>query len=137
MKIALCVEKSGGMLFNNRRVSQDSVVREKLLELAGEGGLYLNAYSAKQFENAEQLHISEDFFSTATEETLCFVENTPIDMEKVSQVCLFKWNRDYPADTFFDHDLNALSFRKIKTQEFPGTSHKKITLEIYRRRGEK
>ncbi len=136
MKIALCVEKSGGMLFNHRRVSQDSMVRAKLLELAGEGGLYLNSYSAKQFENADRLHISEDFFSAAADEDLCFVEDTAVNMDNVSQVCLFKWNRDYPADTFFEHDLKALGFRKIKTQEFPGTSHKKITLEIYRRREE-
>lgn len=133
MKIAVCIEKSGGMLFNNRRVSKDSIQQEKLLELVGNGKVCLNEYTAKQFERTEQLQISEDFLSTATGEDICFIENVEIPMEKVSQIYLFQWNRDYPADVYFDFDLKSLGFKKDSTEDFAGTSHKKITLEIYRR----
>lgn len=133
MKIAVCIEKSGGMLFNNRRLSKDSIQQEKLLELVGNGKVCLNEYTAKQFESTEQLQISENFLSIATEEDICFIENVEIPMGKVSQIYLFQWNRDYPADVYFDFDLKSLGFKKDSTEDFVGTSHKKITLEIYRR----
>ena len=43
MKIVLCLDKSGGLLFGGRRQSQDRVLREKLLELVGDGKLFLGA----------------------------------------------------------------------------------------------
>lgn len=134
MNIALCISKSGGMLFNNRRVSQDRILRQKLLELAGEGKLWINDFSADQFEADDRLCVSEEFLTAASDADLCFVENVEIPMERVDRVYLFHWNRDYPADVYFDHDLKALGFRKVKTAHFEGSSHKKITLEIYQKR---
>lgn len=133
MKIAVCIEKSGGMLFNNRRVSKDSILQQKLLEYVGEGKLYLNEYSAKQFETTEHLNVSDDFLNVASDEDICFIENVEIPMEKVTQVYLFQWNRDYPADTYFDYNLKDLGFKKVRSEDFAGSSHKKITLEVYER----
>ncbi len=133
MKIAVCIEKSGGMLFNNRRVSKDSMVQQKLLELVGEASIYLNEYSAKLFEETSFLKISDDFLLKASADDICLIENIDIPIEKVSEVYLFQWNRDYPADVYFDYDLKTLGFKKIRTEEFSGSSHKKITLEVYRR----
>lgn len=133
MKIAICIEKSGGMLFNNRRVSKDSVAHQKLLECVGEGKLYLNEYSAKQFENTDHLQVSEDFLSVASDDDICFIENVEIPMDKVTQIYLFQWNRDYPADVYFDYNLKDLGFKKIRSEDFAGSSHKKITLEVYQR----
>ncbi len=134
MKLIVCIDKSNGMMFNNRRQSQDSVLREKVLELVGEKKLLLNAYTAKQFEEWRQLEVREDFLTVATTEDFCFVEDQPIPVDRVDEVYLFRWNRDYPADQTFDLDLKE-NFRKIKTEEFTGSSHKKITLEIYHKRG--
>ena len=75
MKIAVCIEKSGGMLFNNRRVSRDSVVQQKLLELVGEASICINEYSAKLFEDSSKLKISNDFLSVATDEDICFIRH--------------------------------------------------------------
>lgn len=133
MKIAVCIEKSGGMLFNNRRVSKDSVLQQRLIDLAGERKLYLNEYSAKQFESIERLHICDNFLSISSDEDICFIENVDIPMDVVSQVYLFQWNRDYPADVYFSYNLKDLGFKKISCEDFVGSSHKKITLEIYKR----
>lgn len=133
MKLFACVEKSGGMLFNGRRVSRDSAVCDRMLFLAGERKIYLNAYSAGLFEVKERLFVSDDFLSLAGEEDFCFVENTAIPVGDVEEVYLFCFHRDYPADTFFTLDLKS-DFKKIKTEHFAGSSHKKITLEIYKRR---
>ena len=134
MNIALCISKSGGMLFNDRRLSQDRILRQKLLELVGDGRLWINDFSADQFEADDRLQISEDFLTAASDADICFVENVEIPMERAEQVYLFRWNRDYPADVYFQHDLKALGFRKVKTEHFAGSSHKKITLEIFQKR---
>ena len=133
MKIAVCIEKSGGMLFNNRRVSRDSVVQQKLLELVGEASICTNEFSAKLFEDSSKLKISNDYLSVASDEDICFIENVTIPMDKVAQIYLFQWNRDYPADTYFDYNLKDFGFKKVRSEDFAGSSHKKITLEVYQR----
>lgn len=133
MKIVLCLDKSNGLLFGGRRQSQDRILREKLLELVGDGKLFLNAYSAKQFESDEKLAISEDFLGRAGTEDFCFIENTDIPVEAADAFYLFFWNRDYPGDRHFDFDLKENGFKKMRTEQFAGSSHKKITLEVYGR----
>ena len=134
MRIALCIEKSNGFSFNNRRLSQDGAILYKLSELAGDGKICLNEYSSKLFLEKDNLKISENFFSEAEEKDICFVENSMIpELKKITEIYLFKWNRDYPADTYFLLDLKNNGFNKVKTENFAGTSHKQITLEIYRK----
>lgn len=118
------------MLFNCRRLSQDSVVRQKMLELTKGGKLYLNSYSAKQFESSDKLIIDDNFLTVAAEDDFCFIENPPIP-DSATEYYIFNWNRDYPADTYFELDLKALGYKKVKSESFAGSSHKKITLEIY------
>ncbi len=132
MKIILCLDRSNGMLFNGRRQSQDSVLRAKMLELVGDGTLFLNAYSAKQFETDEKLTVSEDFLTLAGTGDFCFVENTDVPAD-AAEYYLFLWNRDYPADRYFEVDLKAAGWKRIRSENFVGSSHKKITLEVYRR----
>ena len=130
MKIAVCIEKSGGMLFNNRRVSRDSVVQQKLLELVGEASICTNEYSAKLFEDSSKLKISNDFLSVAADEDICFIENVDVPIDEASEVYLFQWNRDYPADFFLELDLSRW---KLKSKcDFSGNSHPKITNEVYK-----
>ena len=133
MKIAICVDKSNGILFGGKRLSQDSILRNKLIELAGNGKLCMNEYSAKQFESHDMLQVREDFLLSAGQNDICFVENVEIPMDKVSEVYLFNWNRDYPADTYFEFEPKESNFKRIKKEDFVGSSHKKITLEVYRR----
>ena len=56
-----------------------------------------------------------------------------IPVDCIDEVYLFQWNRDYPADMYFTVDLKT-GFKKIKVEDFAGSSHKKITLEIYKKR---
>lgn len=133
MKIVLCLDRSNGMLFGGRRQSQDRVLREKLLELVGDGKLFLSAYSAKQFESDEKLAVCEDFLERAGAEDFCFIEDADIPTDAATAWYLFLWNRDYPGDRYFSFDLKANGFKKVHTEHFAGSSHKKITLEVYGR----
>ena len=116
-----------------KRQSQDRVLREKVLEIANGSRLLMNSYSAKQFENGDGIIVDDVFFNNAGQGDFCFVEDKEITSENVESFYIFNWNRKYPGDLFFNVDLKAEGFKKIKKEEFQGNSHDKITLEIYSR----
>lgn len=133
MIIIAAVEDNNGMMFNHRRVSQDRVLRERILERTSTGRLWMNHYSAKQFSEDAVINIDENFLSEAIPGEYCFVENTAVRPYNkwIESVILYKWNRRYPSDTKFDLDLNGWNL--ISTVDFPGSSHEKITEEVYTR----
>ena len=53
--------------------------------------------------------------------------------DKINTLIIYKWNRIYPADLHFDINVNDVSWELIDSEEFNGSSHEKITREIYRR----
>lgn len=136
MIVIAAVDERGGMTFNKRRQSRDRVMQRRILELSKGAQLFMNAYSFKLFsesETPENITVSDDFLKDAGEGVFCYVENVPVKLyeEKIEKVILFKWNRKYPGDTFFDIDLS--SWRITHAEEFPGSSHEKITMEVYER----
>ncbi len=133
MNIIVCIDKNCGMAFMGKRQSQDRALREKILEISSGARLLMNSYSAKQFENTEGIIVDGDFLNNANEGDFCFVEDRGVTTEKVENFYVFNWNRKYPGDLFFTVDLKAEGFKKIKKEEFQGSSHDKITLEIYSR----
>lgn len=134
MKIIVCIDDNKGMLFNKRRQSQDNNLREDIINNLNGSRLLMNEYSYKQFKDTQQDHIivDETFLSTVAEDDYCFVENLKLSpyQEKISELIIYHWNRNYPADTYFDIDLSQ--WELITTIEFAGNSHEKITKEIYK-----
>ena len=133
MKLIACIAKNKGMTFFGKRVSKDSVLREKILELSHGHRLLMNSYSAKQFEDISALTVDENFLNIANDDDFCFIENMNADVNSVNEIYLFSWNRDYPADFFFDIDPKSSGFKRVSSQDFKGSSHDKITLDIYKK----
>ena len=137
MRIIVAVDDGGGLMFNRRRQSQDRVLRERILRLSDGARLWMNAYTRKQFADAEtaagRIQVDEDFLEKAADGDYCFVENAPVlpALGRVERVVLFRWNRAYPSDMKFDVDLSAPPWKLTETDEFPGSSHEKITEEVY------
>lgn len=135
MIIILCVDDNNGMMFNRRRQSQDRVLREDLLKLVGTGRLRMNAYSKKQFTDfgAAQAVIGEDYLDQAENGDFCFVEDKEVRPyeDQAERIILYRWNRVYPADFYFTLDLQGWTLEEMV--EFAGSSHEKITREMYRR----
>lgn len=129
MRVALCIDDYGGMLFNNRRQSRDRVLLADLLREA-DGRLRIHPFSEKLIPDAAS---SEDYLTAAGDADLCFVEKDSLAAfaSAIDEVILYRWNRHYPADTYFDLDLTA--FRLVEATEFVGSSHEKITKERYKR----
>ena len=123
------------MLFNHRRLSRDRRVCEKILDYSNEKELWMNAYSRKLFTDLTDINsiqVDEEFLDKS--QSICFVENQDITpyLPKIDTLVLFQWNRDYPADFFFTVDLSQWNL--ISTEDFEGTSHEKITMEVYEKK---
>lgn len=135
MIVILCIDDKNGMMFNRRRQSQDRVLREQVLRDTGKKSIWMNAYSAKQFAdvNPSRLTVYEDFLEKAGEGEYCFVENLDLQSyhDRIEKVILYKWNRVYPADFWFQMDLSGWNLEE--TEEFVGSSHEKITKETYKK----
>ena len=138
MILIACVDVNNGMLFNNRRQSRDKVLMEHIIELIFNKRLWINNFSKDIFENykLDNLIIDDDFSNKIEKEDFCFVENISIKEleDKIEKVVLYNWNRNYPADVYFDLPLEKWICESEK--EFTGNSHDKITEKIYKRREE-
>lgn len=126
MNLIICLDDKNGMLFNKRRQSRDKILIENVLELCKGEKLYTNDYSATLFpENS--VAVCENF--DAVEKGFVFAENFMVDEDKIQEIIIYKWNRVYPADTFFNISLD--NWNLTETVEFVGSSHEKITRERY------
>ena len=130
MKLIVAIDKSNGMMFNNRRVSQDKEVTSKIIEITKNSRLLMSEYSSKLFAEYENIIITNNVLD-ANPEDYFFLEDLDINEENIDELYIFNWNRDYPADKYFEIDLSNL--KKVSKEEIVGNSHKKITLTIYRR----
>lgn len=133
MRLIICVDDKYGIQFNNRRQSRDAKVYIDILELIGSGRLIIGDYSRKLF-NAfwnEQICIGSP--EIAEDGDYYFAEKTvPEDFTQIDEVILYKWNRAYPASAYFPENVLG-QYTLCGTKEFVGTSHEKITREVYRK----
>lgn len=133
MKIILCLDEKRGMLFNHRRQSRDRIVRQDIMDSLRDAGLWMNAYSYKQFTDVDQsrIMVDEEFLDQAGERDYCFVEDRQLlpYETKISELIIYYWNKTYPADLYLDLDLSR--WREAYCLELVGYSHEKITKKIY------
>lgn len=135
MKIVVCLDENGGMLFNNRRQSRDiEVLKDIFADLNGEK-LHIAPFSVSLFENfADSVIIDDDFLGNSQNDDVCFVENSRLSQiaDKITTLTVYNWNRKYPADFVCDIDFSAFSL--VSESEFEGKSHPKITKQVFMRR---
>ena len=137
MNIIVCIDNNNGMMFNKRRQSQDKILRENIKKLTKDSILYMNEYSYKLYKDIDtgNIKVSENFLNICNNNDYCLVENEKLSsyINKITTLIVYKWNRDYPSDFYFDINLNNTDWTLISNEEFEGSSHKKIVRETYRR----
>ena len=71
----VCIDDNGGMMFNNRRQSRDSILIDKITEVTKGSKLWLNKYSYSLFEdkNMSNINVDESFALEAANGEYCFV----------------------------------------------------------------
>ena len=135
MRIIACCDDNNGILFNNRRVSQDIKVTNRIIELTKGSTLWMDNYSYSLFSKAKSVNInvSENIMSEANDGEYCFVEKENIRLfeQNVEEIILFRWGRVYPSDKVLDINLQEWHLKQV--EEFSGNSHDKITMEVYER----
>lgn len=135
MILSICVDNRMGMTFNGRRQSQDSILRERIVQLSSKSKLWMSHYSKSQFKDipASNINISDNLIIDAEKTDFCFIENenTKGLEEYAEMIILYKWNRAYPYDKKLDIDLTK--WKCVQITEFAGSSHSKITEEVYLR----
>lgn len=129
MILYICLDDRNGLQFNNRRQSRDAAVLEDIRSRLS-GNLLIEPFSEKLIQETEIPYIlppetAEDYFleSIPSEEVL----------EQTKKIVIYRWNRHYPSDMQWEPDFEQLGFVLRETTDFPGTSHEKITREVYER----
>ena len=130
MNLIICLDDKKGMLFNKRRQSRDGVLVERVISLAEGSRLLMNGYSAKLFGDADIIS-DDDFLNIASDGDYCFCEKAVEALGKFKKIYIFRWNRVYPADTFFSFDLEKEGYSLESSEDIVGSSHEKITLDTY------
>ena len=131
MKLIVCLDERKGMMFNNRRQSRDRVLIDNLIDMVNGDNLYIAPYSESLFEDKEvKLKVKNNPLKAA-DENWCFIENLPVAeyKDEIETVVIYHWNRHYPGDFFFDLELDSYSLES--SEELVGSSHEKITKEIW------
>lgn len=129
------IDDSGGMMFNRRRQSQDRGALQRIVDMTAESALWVNEYTAPLFAdiNAPHLCVDTDFLSKAEEGEFCLVENVDVMpfLPFIERIILFHWNRAYPSDVKFPINLHNGKWTLLSTEDFVGSSHNPITMEVY------
>lgn len=139
MIVYIALDDKNGMMFNCRRQSQDKLVRQDILEDCSDSKLWISSYSAEQFSPdfpsgfPNNILVDDDFLQKADINDLCFVEEFPLSfhLNNIQKIVIYRWNRVYPADFYFDLDLSNDNWVNTSISEFVGNSHEKITKEVW------
>ena len=125
MILITCIDNRKGIMFNKRRVSKDALLIERLKGITKGNKIYVSEYSKPLFEGFDNLAFS---IENLTNNDFYFLEDEDYN-ENIDKIIIYKWNRDYPADKYFN--INLSNYKLISTQDFAGSSHDLITEEIY------
>ena len=131
--VAVCVDDNLGMTFLGRRVSKDRVLVSEFMDTAKENRVFINSFSKKIFEAYEKAEIVDSPLEAADDGSYCFIENLPLKshLDLISTLIIYRWNRIYPYDMKLDVDPEKEGFRLFETKDFAGSSHNKITKEVW------
>ncbi len=126
MTLIACIANNNGILFNKRRVSKDALLIERLREIINTNILYCSEYSKSLFSDFNNL---TNDITSLTNDSFYFLEDENIPNIIFNKIIIYKWNRDYPADKFFEYDLSEYTLES--QTDFKGNSHDLITELIY------
>lgn len=139
MKLIICRDENNGILFRKKRLSRDSSIIEKIISLIGDNQLIIGEYSKGLFTtyalpnifvaNATSINDNEGYIFI--ENNLDILENESL-RDSIDTVIIFNWNRHYPSTTKLDKVIDLSNFNLESTEDFKGTSHDKITMEVYK-----
>lgn len=140
MRLVVFVDDNLGISFNSKRQSKDRIAIDKLLEHIGDSEILLTEYSSKLFESHEVAKVIIENLEYLPCDGTVIIEDLAEDLERsidgmmqhLDKLILIRWNRKYPFTTKLPKILQEIIKKNPEhTEEFKGSSHDKITLEVY------
>lgn len=134
LTVAITVDNGMGLAFNKRRQSRDKKLIEDLISVTDKM-IYVSNYSAPLFEDfKDRIAVVDSPINECQDDACCFLEMADIadKTDEIECIILYRWNRLYPSDTKLTLDLNN-GFELVTTDDFVGSSHDRITREIYKK----
>lgn len=131
--VALVIDDNGGMLLFGKRQSRDRILIEEFVNSMRGKKIYISSFSRLIFEPHENITVCENPISECESGDVCFIENIDIApyLDVINTLIVYHWNRLYPSDVKFNVDIEKSGYKLDSSLEFAGSSHEKITKEIY------
>ena len=141
MVVYITIDDYNGLMFNKRRQSQDRIMRQDMLEYCGDAPLWIREYSKKLFVSPEDgtlpsnVNVDDNFLKKVAPTDHVFVEGDTLAdwIDQIDTLVIYKWNRKYPNDLCFDFAVMGDAFKRHSVTKFEGSSHDKITREVWKR----
>jgi len=129
MTLIVCLDDNNGMMFNNRRQSRDAAVIADAVAFAAPEKLAMNSYSAKLFPDHSVIICEQPLQDLG----VYFAEQGDFISwkDRVNKLVIYRWNRTYPADSYFPLSAFLADMTLIDSVDFQGKSHQQITREVY------
>ena len=137
MKLILCTDNRGGMMFLNRRPARDPAAIRDILNDTGGKRLLITPYSEKLFaELCGEYVISNDPLGEADGDDYVFIEDVSARgyLEKIDTIIVYSWDLPYPFDRKFDISPEDEGFGLVQVKDFTGQCHDTITKSVYIRK---
>lgn len=133
MTVIVCFDTGRGMTFFGKRQSADRAVIKRILSVSGGMTIYTEPYAAPLFRDCGAEILPTDEFSSLPHDAVCFIENVdPASLaDRIDRFVIYRWNRKYPRDRavgFFPYEEG---FTLQSISDFAGSSHDRITEEIW------
>ena len=134
MTAIVCIDTGRGMTFFGKRQSSDSVLCERILSLSRGKKLVMDQYSSSRFADAD-VAVSDG----APEEDGAVWFTETVDpapwADRIDTFVIYRWNRAYPREMKLTLDPYDEGMRLSSITDFEGSSHTRITEEIWVRPG--
>ena len=128
MKLIVCLDDRGGMMFCKRRQSRDRMQISDMKALLEGASLAVSPYT-EGLVRGSGINYTIVSDPRCAEAEYCFIENTPLpELADIDGAVIYRWGRHYPSDVRFTLDIGV---PPESVYEFAGSSHEKITREIY------
>ena len=137
MKLIVCTDNRGGMMFFNRRSARDRYAIDDIIRDAAEKRILIAPYSEKLFkEQGGEYTILPDPLGAAEADDFVFIEDRSARpyLKKIDSITVYSWDLPYPFDQSFDIDPLTEGFELSEVTEFKGHAHDLVKKSVYTRK---
>lgn len=142
MRAYICIDNRNGISFNKRRESRDRAVIEDIISMQSGRNreLLIEEYSFELFEGTnyedvikiKEVRNFDDSTALISDRYDFFVERWDPANKGFDSFVIYRWNRGYPYDLELSENFNK-PWKLISSVDLIGTSHEKITRELWQR----